>query len=360
MNDAKTAPTGVIEGFFGRSWSWAERAEMAPFLQQHSYSFYIYAPKSDASLRRTWQQDWPASDFKALLKLRETYQQHQIQFGIGFSPLNICTDLNDELKNDFIIKIKRLNALSPNILCLLFDDMRGDLPHLAETQILLTHLACEHTSAKQVIMCPTYYSDDPVLERVFGTRPGNYLETLGQKLDPSIDIFWTGTHVCSESYSAEHLEQVTQRLNRKPFLWDNYPVNDGAEKSRHLHLRPFGADRAALAPLLAGHAVNPMNQPWLSRLALASLPLAYVQGENYSPEQLLPELLNAEYPFPLAQAILADLPLLQDLGLDGITVSEKQRLIERYRAFSNASAAACEIVDWLEGKYAFDPTCLTD
>src|SRR5690606_38231537 len=99
----------------------------------------------------------------------------------------------------------------------------------------LTTRAQTLSSADRIILCPTYYSDDPVLERVFGERPHNYWQNLGEQLDSRTDIFWTGPRVCSEHFNVEHLHAVGQRLGRKPFLWDNYPVNDGAIKSRHLH-----------------------------------------------------------------------------------------------------------------------------
>jgi hyaluronoglucosaminidase len=36
---------GVIEGFFGRPWTWQARADYATFLGQNDYQYYIYAPK---------------------------------------------------------------------------------------------------------------------------------------------------------------------------------------------------------------------------------------------------------------------------------------------------------------------------
>ena len=45
---------GIIEGFFGRPWSWTERADAVRFLRPHGYSFYLYAPKADSWLRRRW------------------------------------------------------------------------------------------------------------------------------------------------------------------------------------------------------------------------------------------------------------------------------------------------------------------
>src|SRR5690606_15582159 len=124
----------------------------------------------------------------------------------------------------------------PDILCLLFDDMRGDIPHIARIQADLTRRATELSSASKVMLCPTYYSDDPVLEKVFGPRPQDYWPSLKREIDPEVDIFWTGPRVCSDSYPLAHLDEIAERLGRQPVLWDNYPVNDGAVKSRHLHL----------------------------------------------------------------------------------------------------------------------------
>ena len=53
---------GIIEGFFGRPWSWAERADAVRFLRPHGFSFYLYAPKADPYLRRRWQEPHPAAE----------------------------------------------------------------------------------------------------------------------------------------------------------------------------------------------------------------------------------------------------------------------------------------------------------
>ena len=38
---------GLIEGFFGKGWSWEARARYAQWLPRHGYGFYLYAPKED-------------------------------------------------------------------------------------------------------------------------------------------------------------------------------------------------------------------------------------------------------------------------------------------------------------------------
>lgn len=359
MQSTNSTPLGIMEGFFGRPWSWQARAEYAQFLAAEGYQFYLYAPKSDACLRRSWEHDWSPAEWMELVALREVYRQHRVDFGIGLSPFEIYLEPGDRSRHKLRDKIAALNKLQPDILCLLFDDMRGDLPQLAQQQIELIKVAADTTSAKRIIFCPTYYSFDPILEQVFGNRPAGYWEQLGKELDPAIDVFWTGPKVCSDSFPAAHLTQVTELLQRRPFLWDNYPVNDSARLSNHLRLRAFGKDRAQLDGLLAGHAVNPMNQPYLSQIPLATLPRAYREGQAYEADQALIDACDQLCEPELAKQLLEDLPLLQDLGLTGLNSEQQKNLKERYRGLAVRSACARELLDWLAGEYAFDPACLT-
>ena len=363
MNTIHTPALGVIEGFFGRSWSWSERQAYAKFLALNEFSFYIYAPKNDAFLRKHWQQDWPSDTKQELIKLRANYASAAVDFGIGLSPHEIYIDSSPasahEKRLHLAERIKQLNDFSPDILCLLFDDMRGNIPNLANLQIDYMHQVAELSTAKRIIFCPTYYSFDPVLEKVFGTMPENYWQDLNENLDKKIDIFWTGEKVCSTEYSVNHLTQVSELLGRKPFLWDNYPVNDGAVKSKQLHLRAVNQSHSQIQNHVAGHALNPMNQPWLSQLALASLPRAYRERDNYNSEKVFVEIASELCGEELAEILLQDLPLLQDKGLGKISEEEKTQLMKRYSAFPKNIFCA-EIIDWLNGGYVFDPACLTE
>jgi len=348
---------GVIEGFFGRTWSFTERYDYAEFLKDNDYQFYIYAPKADSNLRRAWREDWPAETVGQLQRLVAHYQSLGLDFGLGLSPFEIYKNYNTDAHQSLQNKIKRLNQLGVNILCLLFDDMRGDQPDLAKTQVRITRDVLAQTTAKKVIMCPTYYSFAPKLEKVFGTMPENYFQDLGNGLPPEVDIFWTGPEICSQDYPKSHMEEVIQLLGRKPFLWDNYPVNDGADISRFLFLKAFENRPYTLDKLTSGHATNPMNQPWLSRIPLYSLPRSYSQGEHYDPEKTLEESLNKLCGENLASQILKDIERFQIQGLDKIDRIECKQLIQQYNQFE--SPYAKEIIAWLKGEYVFDKDCLT-
>lgn len=356
---------GVIEGFFGRTWSFTQRHDYAEFLKDNGYQFYIYAPKADPYLRKAWQQDWSAETADQLQNLVAHYQSLGLDFGLGLSPFEIYKDYNADAQQSLQEKVKRLNKLGVNILCLLFDDMRGDQPDLAKTQVRITQDVLAQTTAKRVIMCPTYYSFAPKLEKVFGTMPENYFQDLGNGLPSEVDVFWTGPEICSQDYPESHLEKVIQLLGRKPFLWDNYPVNDGADISRFLFLKAFENRPSTLNKLTSGHATNPMNQPWLSRIPLYSLPCSYSQGIDYNPEETFQKALQqlcGKYEGEqggknLAQQIATDIDSFQALGLDKLDSTKRKQLIEIYRHFG--SPYAQEIIDWLNEEYAFDPACLT-
>lgn len=360
LNDKHSPFLGLIEGFFGRSWSWQERSDYAAFLAGAGYRFYIYAPKSDSHLRKHWQQDWPAAECNALRHLREDYRGHGVQFGIGLSPYEIYRNPDRDQRAALTQKLARIDELEPDILCLLFDDMRGDLPNLAQIQCDLVKQAADTSRAQRIIFCPTYYSFDPVLEKVFGERPRDYWQHLGLGLDKQIDIFWTGPKVCSTEYPTSHLQDVSALLARKPFLWDNYPVNDGAVKSKLLHLRAFGESCAQLAPHIAGHAVNPMNQPWLSRIPLLSLPLAYQDSGAYSSQRAFADACAHLCSPALADALTEDVGLFQDLGLGHLDDKQRQHLLKRYKKWAHDQPCAREVCDWLAGLYVFDPACLTE
>ncbi len=358
-NKNRTAPLGVIEGFFGKDWSWDVRSTYAEFLAQHKFNFYIYAPKSDKHLRKHWQLDWSSAEKNRLQLLRDNYRTANIDFGIGLSPHEIYLDASRDQRELLTRRIRQINTLAPDILCILFDDMRGDIPGLAQIQIDIAHQAAQLSTARKIIFCPTYYSFDPVLEKVFGAMPADYWQTFAKNLDQKIDIFWTGEKVCSANYSASHLDQVTALLGRKPFLWDNYPVNDGAVKSNLLQLRAVDKSHALLDGKIAGHALNPMNQAWLSQIPLASLPVAYEQKHNYNSATIFEQTCIALCGEQLATELLADVALFQERGLKNLTDAEKSSLLKKYSTFSGNHYAQ-EIIDWINGEYQFDPACLTE
>lgn len=343
-----TTELGIIEGFYGRPWSWEARAHNVEFLAQHDYRFYLYAPKADAYLRRRWQEPHPDELAERIATLARRCRAAGVRFGVGLSPYEIYDNFDGAARSALAAKLDFMRDVGAQDLAILFDDMRGDSPDLARRQTEIIHWAAERTSADRVIVCPTYYSDDPVLDRVFGRRAHDYVAEFGRLLDPAIEVFWTGEEVVSREFSIAHLRRVGEQLRRKPFLWDNYPVNDGQRMSQYLHLRGFTGRPAAIADYIAAHGVNPALQPTLTRIPALTLVDSYRLGPDYEYGQAFRRAAASVMNEELADMLADDLLILQDVGLDRLDDKE-QRIRDRWNNVDHE--AAREIIDWLDGGY---------
>ena len=340
--------SGIVEGFYGREWSWKNRRQAADFLRQQQLNSYLYCPKADSHLRRTWQEDWPQATSRELSGLASHYRSLDLNWGVGLSPYALYEDYSAAQRQRLQDKVRRIDDLGGNLLAVLFDDMPGDCPDLAQRQAEIVQDINSWSGAERLLVCPTYYSLDPVLERFFGSRPANYWEDLGAGLPAEADILWTGNLVCSRSIRRADVEAIAGHLGRPVTLWDNYPVNDGEKASKFLHLQPLSGREPGLEQCLHGHFCNPMNQAHLSRYPLAGLGALYGAAP-----------LTLEDCFdPLMAAQLArDMKDFEAGGLDFLGADKCRQLALTYAEFDDPAAA--EVVAWLRGEYRFDPACLT-
>jgi hypothetical protein len=336
---------GVIEGYFGRPWGHDDRKRVLTQLRDLGYAWFHHAPKADAFLRRRWREPHPPDAFGQLVDLAAHCRRLGMRFGIGLSPYELYRDYTGAAKADFAAKLRALDEIGIDDLAILFDDTRGDVPDLAAREAEIVHTALATTRASRVLMCPTYYSDDRMLDVVFGERPAGYLDELGRRLDPRVGVYWTGEEICAREFGVGHLTRVAESLRRKPTLWDNYPVNDGPRMSRFLHLRGFTGRPGAIGAHIAAHAINPALQPQLSVIPAATLVASYREGPAYAYMRAFREAARALAGAELATMLEDDLHALQDQGIDQLG-DERVRLRQRYQAVNHRMAA--EVVRWLD------------
>ena len=357
MVKVKPFRLGVVEGFFGKSWSWESRTQYAQFLSGNGFTTYLYAPKNDGYFRKQWKKPCPISHIDALTRLATHYKGAGIEFAIGLSPFELYMDFSSTGQDALSRKLEEINTINPDILCILFDDMPGAVDNLADEQLKIMDFVTRHSKARDYIFCPTYYSNDPLLETHFGKRPEKYLEELGGQLDSRIDIFWTGPNVFTSEFTEDHLHEITGKLSRKPLLWDNYPVNDSKTLAGNLHFAPFMNRSPELKNLTQGHMANPMNQASLSQIALYSLGKLY-QEDGFNSETILEEAFNTLCPPKISALLLEDSIHFQNKGLENFSAEDIKMLMTRYSPFQEHPMVS-ELLDWLNGDYAFDPQCLT-
>jgi hyaluronoglucosaminidase len=343
---------GIVEGFYGIPWSFNARRAYADYLAHLGLNAYIYCPKADPFLRKRWQEHWPPAEWGQLLDLAQTYRQRGLSWGVGLSPFELYRDYGRQQRRQLQAKLERLAEFEAPLLAILFDDMPGDLEDLAARQADIVRDVVSWTGDTRVLVCPTYYSFDPVLEKHFGAMPHQYWQHLGRELPREAGIFWTGNAVCSPTVTTGDIEAITRLLERPVILWDNYPVNDGAERSNFLYCQPPSGRDPALGSMLEGHLCNPMNQAILSLPAVAGLASLYQTGRCQ--ESWLAEVLGAE----TWSQLQCDGESFMVEGLRGLDEQQRELLARRYEQFPGL--AAREVAGWLRGEYTFDPACLTD
>ena len=287
------------------------------------------------------------------MELRQDFSSTGVQFGVGLSPFEVYQEFGATQRNRLSAKLQRLNELELDYLGLFFDDMKGE-DDLALKQSEIVAFVAARTKAK-LLFCPTYYSLDPILDKVFGTRDPDYLSQLAQNIAPEIELLWTGPKVIAEDITSDHLVETAELLGRKPFLWDNFYANDGPKNCQFMKLKPFtGRDTQAFQNS-SGWMLNPMNQAFASQLVLQSV--AHRLRDSMSPEASFKKALQTTPP-ELQTLLQSHQTSWHQNGLQKISSETKAELIKKLGEIYHPLAK--EVLSWLNGDYLVDSECLTD
>jgi hyaluronoglucosaminidase len=284
MNSAKTFHRrGIVEGFFGPLWSMAHRRRLLKFGAARGMNTYLYAPKDDPYHRKLWRLPYPDAQWRQLVRLIAATQKQQIDFVYGFHPGEGLRFGDDRAVAVLLRKAERFYEAGVRTFAVLFDDIPSRLNDprdrrefknslaRAEGNWLAKILAAQPPSWSSVEwwICPSYYSEDLLLERVFGQFEPEFLETLAKYLPPNIPCFWTGPSVVSKTISLSDMQRIVKKIARPLLLWDNYPVNDLSMRDE-LHIGPLTGRDPRLPQAVYGYLNNPLLQEDLSFVPLAT------------------------------------------------------------------------------------------
>jgi hyaluronoglucosaminidase len=299
---------GIVEGFFGPLWSMAHRRRLFAFGATRGMNTYLYAPKDDPYHRKLWQKPYPKAQWRELLRLIRAAQKQQIDFVYGFHPGEGLYFGNDRAIGILLRKARRFYNAGVRTFAVLFDDIPSRLSDPRDRRAFRNSLArAEGIWMAKIIaaqpagwsevewwICPSYYSEDVLLERVFGRFEPDFLETLAQYLPPNIACLWTGPSVVSKNITLPHVRCVANKINRPLILWDNYPVND-LSMSDELHIAPLTGRDPRLPECAYGYLNNPLLQEELSFMPLATC-FDYAQAPaNYRAESSWTKIVRQRF-----------------------------------------------------------------
>jgi hyaluronoglucosaminidase len=310
---------GIVEGFFGPPWSMAHRKAVFEFGAARGMNTYLYAPKDDPYHREQWQLPYPADKWDELVRLLRAAQACKIDFVYGFHPGKGLTFSDDQPVDILLEKARRFYDAGVRTFAILFDDIPSRLQLARDRTAFKNSLAnAEGTWLANIIerqpsawrdvewwICPSYYTDDPLLARMFGKFEPSFLETLAEYVPASVACFWTGPRVVAKEISLSHARKIAERLKRRLILWDNYPVNDLSMKDE-MHLSPLTGRDARLPEAVYGYLNNPLLQESLSFVPLATCFDYAAQPAAYDPEQSWERIIRERFgatPLPYWQAI---------------------------------------------------------
>ncbi len=299
MRNAKTfLRRGIVEGFFGPVWSMAHRVALFAFGATRGMNTYLYAPKDDPYHRARWMEPYPQTQWRALTRLIRRAHHHGIDFVYGFHPgKGLCFGAGEPVRL-LLNKAQRFYDSGVRTFAVLFDDIPSRLEHATDRKRFKTSLARAEGTWLQEIqsrqpsswthvewwICPSYYTPDPLLARIFGDFEADFLEILGECLPPAVACFWTGPAVVPRRITVADMKSVAKLVKHPLLLWDNYPVND-LSMSDELHIGPLEGRDPQLARCVYGYLNNPLLQEELSFVPLSTCFDYAAKPRAYDPER---------------------------------------------------------------------------
>ncbi|UJR24030.1 hypothetical protein I4U23_026995 [Adineta vaga] len=252
---------GVIEGYYGRPWSFNQRKTLFEYCLKFGLNTYVYAPKDDAKHRSRWRDLYSYEESIELNQLILVAKRYGIKFVYALSPgLDMIYSSEKDL-NALKRKFDQLSNCGCEHWALLFDDIENEMSSqdqthftsFAHAQVTVTNEIYEYLNKPNLLLfCPTQYCSrmaKPSLET------SSYLQTIGNGLHPDIDIFWTGPKIVSQRITVSHILSVNNVLQRRVTIWDNLNANDYDQ--RRLYLGPFSGRSSNLSSRLSGMLINP-------------------------------------------------------------------------------------------------------
>ncbi|MEG0645806.1 MAG: beta-N-acetylglucosaminidase [Bacteroides sp.] len=271
---------GVVEGFYGTPWSHEARLRQLQFYGENKMNTYIYGPKDDPyHSAPNWRLPYPEKEAKQLAELVQSAHENEVDFVWAIHP-GQDIQWNDTDRNLLIAKFEKMYELGVRSFAVFFDDISGEGTNPDRQAELLNYLDDHFVKVKKdvtpLIMCPTEYN------KSWSNPAKGYLTTLGQKLNKSVQIMWTGDRVVSD-ISSEGIAWINERIQRPAYIWWNFPVSDYVRD--HLLMGAVYGNDTQIANQMSGFVSNPMEHPEASKIAIFGVADYAWNPLKYNPQE---------------------------------------------------------------------------
>ncbi|XP_021351407.1 protein O-GlcNAcase-like isoform X2 [Mizuhopecten yessoensis] len=273
-DSSKKFVCGAVEGFYGRPWSTEQRKLLFSWLKKMGLNTYMYAPKDDCKHRAFWRELYSVEEAENMTNLIEAATENNVEFIYAISPGLDITFSNSKDVQCLKRKLEQVATFGCTGFALLFDDIDTELSEadrsvfqsFASAQVSVTNEVYEHLGQPHFYFCPTEYCTSRAVPDM---AMSEYLNTIGVKLMPGIDILWTGAKVVTKKITVSHLMAISNVLRRPPIIWDNIHAND--YDPRRIFLGPYDGRSPEIIPYLRGVLTNPNTEFEGNYIALHTL-----------------------------------------------------------------------------------------
>ena len=250
---------GVVEGFYGRPWSFSARREVVELLGELGLSTYLYAPKSDPHHRARWWQTLPPGEASEMSRLAGVAADEGVRFIYGLSPERLFgagnlrvrseRDLDGEGMRRLLGRVRELMSFGVREIALSFDDTWPTLlPRLASHKKGRAHalIADEvaQTSGAHVWLVPAvYFGRANELPR--GAL--SYLEGLSSV--GRHKVAWTGPRIFSSFVASSDRLALERATGAELWIWNNAIANDWLPMATGELIGLKGRERLVFGPI---------------------------------------------------------------------------------------------------------------
>jgi hyaluronoglucosaminidase len=247
---------GVVEGYYGRPWGTEGRLSLLKFMGENDLNVFIYGPKDDPYHHSKWREPYPEAEMRDFAKLLEVAKANKIAF---YWAIHLGGAFKNDREADYAALFRKLGLMYDagfRAFAVFFDDF-GEPDAKLHSEIckrIVTGFLQQRGDCAPLIMCP----------RIYWGWWNAYLKDLGKLLDERVNVLWTGSWIMSD-IRAEDVAKATECLERPPFVWWNWPVNDYCRSSLLLG-RTYGLEKCKLAGIVS----NPMENCEANKIALYS------------------------------------------------------------------------------------------